>query len=233
MVISIEVKRRVTNRDGNRYSDDMIATTGNAACSIALRNAAFRVIPLALVKPVYEAAKKLAIGDAKSLVQRRAASIDHFAKLGIAKEKVCEALNVRSVDDIQLEHLEILIGYATAIKDGDVSVDEIFKAKEERKASTGPATNPYEEAPAIEAGPPPESPVEVSEKTERDALMGDIRAMLNEVDSTMTKFAPLCRSARLLGAGVQLLDAPIEALRIIHENRLSIHDGSFGRGEGQ
>jgi hypothetical protein len=131
VVISIEVKRRVTNKQGQRYSDDMIATTGNAACSIALRNATFRVIPMALVKPVYESAKKLAIGDSKSLVQRRSASVEHFAKLGISKEKVCECLGVRSVDDIQLDHLEILIGYATAIKDGDVTVDDIFKAKAE------------------------------------------------------------------------------------------------------
>lgn len=129
VVISIEVKRRATGRDGKRYSDDMIATTGNAACSIALRNAAFRVIPMALVKPVYEAAKSLAIGDSKSLVQRRAASLAHFAKLGISKEKVCETIGVRSPDDIQLEHLEILIGYATAIKDGDVTIDDVFKPK--------------------------------------------------------------------------------------------------------
>ena len=129
VVVSIEVKRRITTKEGKRYSDDMIATTGNAACSIALRNAAFRVIPMALVKPVYDAAKKLAIGDGKSLVQRRAASVDHFAKMGVSKEQICAALEVRSVDDIQLSHLEMLIGYATAIKDGDVTVDEVFSAK--------------------------------------------------------------------------------------------------------
>jgi len=129
VAISIEVKRRVTSKDGKRYSDDMVATTGNAACSIALRNAVFRVVPMALVKPIYEAAKKLAIGDSKSLVQRRSSSLDHFAKLGVSKERVCEALNVRSIDDIQLDHIEILIGYANAIKDGDATVDEVFPIK--------------------------------------------------------------------------------------------------------
>lgn len=125
--ISIEVKRRVTNKDGRRYSDDMIATTGNAACSIALRNAAFRVIPLALVKPVYEAAKRLAVGDGKSLVQRRAACVAHFLKLGVPVDKVCAVVGVRAADDIQLEHIETLMGYATAIKDGESTVDEVFK----------------------------------------------------------------------------------------------------------
>jgi hypothetical protein len=131
VVISIEVKRRVTTKEGRRYSDDMIATTGNAACSIALRNATFRVIPLALVKPVYEAAKRLAIGDGKSLVQRRAQSLEHFSKLGVGKEEICRALGIERVDDITLDHLEILIGYATAIKDGDTSVDDIFRPKVE------------------------------------------------------------------------------------------------------
>jgi hypothetical protein len=137
VVISIEVKRRVTKSNGDRYSDDMIATAGNAACSIALRNAAFRVIPMALVKPVYEAAKKLAIGDGKSLIQRRSSSLEHFAKLGISKEKVCETLGLRSPDDIQLDHIETLIGYATAIKDGDATIDEVFNRKPEAPAVPG------------------------------------------------------------------------------------------------
>ena len=133
VVASIEVKRRVTTKEGKRYSDDMIATTGNAACALAFRNAVFKVIPGALVKPVYEAAKKLAIGDSKSLVQRRADSVAHFSKMGVTKEQICKVLNIKSVDDIMLEHLELLIGFATAIKDGDTTIDEIFNSKEESK----------------------------------------------------------------------------------------------------
>lgn len=129
VVISIEVKRRVTTKQGQRYSDDMIATTGNAACSIALRNAAFRVIPMALVKPVYEAAKMLAIGDAKSLVQRRGDAVARFKKLGVKDEQIFAALGVRSLDDIQLDHLEILFGFYTAIKDCDTTIDEVFNPK--------------------------------------------------------------------------------------------------------
>lgn len=142
VIVSIEVKRKITKRDGTRYSDDMIATAGNAACSIALRNAAFRVIPLALVKPVYEQAKKLAIGDAKSLVQRRSDSVAHFTKMGVSKEEVCAAIGVRAVEDIGIEHMELLIGYATAIKDGDATVDEVFRAvKPEHEL---PKSNPFQ-----------------------------------------------------------------------------------------
>lgn len=129
--IAIEVRRKVTTRDGRRYSDDMIATTGNAACSIALRNATFRVIPKALIRPVYLAAKALAIGDSKSLAERRSRALDHFAKMGVEKEKVFAALGVKAIDDIQLEQLEILIGYSTAIKDGDITIDDVFNQKSE------------------------------------------------------------------------------------------------------
>lgn len=258
VVISIEVKRRVTNNKGDRYSDDMIATTGNAACSIALRNAAFRVIPMALVKPVYEAAKKLAIGDAKSLVQRRAASIDHFGKLGISKERVCDALLVRSVDDIQLDHLEILIGYATAIKDGDVSIDDIFKAKEETKrqstakdpyadpepvkfaelkelpkAATEPVKEKKEPGVKVTAISYPEDSPFVSEDDERAKLISDIKDMLTDENSTMGDFGSACRTAGLIHGTTTIRDIPITGLRIIHENRLAILQKTFGKDSKQ
>lgn len=126
--IQVEVKRRVTTKDGRRYSDDMVVMTGNAACSVALRNSVFRVVPLALVKPIYEAAKKVAIGDAKTLVTRRADAIAHFTKMGVDKARIMSALNVAGIEEIGLEHLEVLIGYANAIKDGESSIDEIFPA---------------------------------------------------------------------------------------------------------
>jgi len=224
VVISIEVKRRVTNREGKRYSDDMIATTGNAACSIALRNAAFRVIPMALVKPVYDAAKRLAIGDSKSLVQRRAASIEHFAKLGISKEKVCEVLAVRGVEDIQLDHLEILIGYATAIKDGDATVDEIF-AKKDSVADSNPMKKKEDPKPEQSLEPVMESPVEVSEETERLALVEAIQETCAELEITISTFTGRAVKSKLMPAGESLAKVGIEALRTIHESRMAVAKG--------
>ena len=50
IAIRVQVKRRITDKNGSRYNDDMIVVTGNAACSIALRNAVFKVIPMALAR---------------------------------------------------------------------------------------------------------------------------------------------------------------------------------------
>ena len=124
--ITVEVKRRVTTKDGRRYSEDMVVMTGNAACSLALRNATFRVVPLALVKPIYEAAKKVAVGDAKTLVTRRADALAHFTKMGVSKDKVFATLGAKAIEDIGLEQLEILIGYANAIREGDATIEEVF-----------------------------------------------------------------------------------------------------------
>ena len=150
--VTVEVKRRVTTKEGRRYSDDMVVMTGNAACSIALRNATFRVVPLALVKPIYEAAKRVAVGDAKTLVSRRADALAHFTKMGVTKEKVFAAVGGKALEDIGLEQLEILIGYANAIKEGDTSIDEIFNKVEDQPKTaaamfTKPADKPVDEIP--------------------------------------------------------------------------------------
>ena len=42
---STEVKRRITDKNGKTFSEDMQVVTGNAACAIAMRNALFKVVP--------------------------------------------------------------------------------------------------------------------------------------------------------------------------------------------
>jgi hypothetical protein len=124
--IGVEVKRRITGRNGQTFSEDMQVVTGNAACSIALRNAVFKVIPMALVKPIYDAAKKTAVGDSKTLADRRASAVAAFDKLGVSKERIFHTLQINGVEEIGLSQLEVLIGMHTAIKDGDSTIDEMF-----------------------------------------------------------------------------------------------------------
>src|SRR5262245_11187920 len=59
VAFQVEVRRRITDKNGRRYSDDMITTTCNAACSIALRNAIFKAIPGAYVNRSSRKLKKL------------------------------------------------------------------------------------------------------------------------------------------------------------------------------
>jgi hypothetical protein len=84
---------------------DMISTTGNAACSIALRNAVFKGVPKAFWNDIYEAARKVCMGDAKTLANRRSEALAYFAKLGAPSEKVFATLGVAGIEDVTLEHL--------------------------------------------------------------------------------------------------------------------------------
>lgn len=62
LAIKTQVKRSIVGKTG-RFNDDMITVTGNAANSIALRNAVLSVIPRAIVDKVYNAAKQTITGD--------------------------------------------------------------------------------------------------------------------------------------------------------------------------
>lgn len=140
---STEVRRRITTRTGKRFGEDMIAVTCNAACSLALRNAIFKCVPFALAKPIYEQAKKVAVGDAKTLAERRTKALDAFVAMGISKARVFARLGVAGADEINLAHIEELLGLHTAIKDGEIQPDaefpEITKPTDRAKDDLGTA----------------------------------------------------------------------------------------------
>jgi len=122
----VEVQRRITDKNGNTYSDDMQVVTGNAACAIAARNAVFKVVPFAFIKPIFSAAKKAAVGDIKTLVERRTTMLKTFAALGVNEKRVLAVLGKNGLEEIGLAELEILIGLHNAIEDKEQTVEEAF-----------------------------------------------------------------------------------------------------------
>lgn len=128
---SAEVRRRITDKNGKRYNEDLIILTCNAACSIAFRNAVFKVIPGALCEPVYKAAKLMATGNKQTLDIRRAKAIQQFALMGVTQDQILTRLNKSAISFIDGDDLALLIGLYKAIKDGEASVDETFPQVEE------------------------------------------------------------------------------------------------------
>lgn len=124
--IRYEVRRRITDKKGKKFNDDMIVVTGNAACAIAFRNAVFKVVPAALVKKVWDAAKKFATGGAQPIEARRAKALQWFARVGAHEARVLELLSLGAVDEITEEHLSTLFSLKTAIQDGSTTVEEAF-----------------------------------------------------------------------------------------------------------
>lgn len=135
--IALRVRRRIVNRFGKRYNSDMINTTGLAACAIALRNAIFKVVPMAYVKPVLEHAKRVAAGDEKTLGARRDAALLWFKEKGVKPEHVFALLGVKGKDDITLPHIAQLAGVRTAIKDGEATIADFFEPYTNPAASGG------------------------------------------------------------------------------------------------
>ena len=126
VAIAFECRRRITDRKGRKYTDDMVMVTANAATSIAIRNAVFKVIPAAFWRPIYLKCRRVAVGTQRTLADRRAKMLDAFQKMGIPQDRIFATLDVGGVEDITLSHLEQLLGMYTAVKENESSIDDVF-----------------------------------------------------------------------------------------------------------
>lgn len=137
LAIKVQVKRSIVNRDGKRFNDDMISVTGNASNSIALRNAILSVIPKAIVDRTYKAAISTITGDVSDknkLLAKRKQVMDALKDgLSVTEAEILQSIGKASVDHIGSEELAVLIGYGTAIKDGDTSVDSVFRPSKSKQ----------------------------------------------------------------------------------------------------
>ena len=142
--LTYEVQRRITDSKGRRYNADMIGVTGNAASSIALRNAILKGVPKAFWDDMYQAARAVVMGDFSTLANRRADALKALVAFGVTQEQVFAKLGVEGSADITLDHLVVLRGLITAIKEGDTTPEQAFApedgaAKQTKPAETKPA----------------------------------------------------------------------------------------------
>jgi hypothetical protein len=107
-------------------NEDMQTLAGNAAASIALRNAIFRVVPKAAWTTVAGAAKKTAMGSEATLPARRTAAMAWFKEKGIKEDQIFRVLEVKGVEDIDLEKLSKLSAIKAAVANNEASLENIF-----------------------------------------------------------------------------------------------------------
>lgn len=131
LAIKAQVKRSIMTKSG-RMNDDMITVTGNAANSIALRNAILSVIPRAIVDKVYKSAMQTITGDisdAAKLIAKRKKVMDGFMQTyGLTEKEILGAIGKQAIEHIGADELVVLIGIGQAIKDGDTTIEEAFKS---------------------------------------------------------------------------------------------------------
>ena len=133
--VTTEVKRRITDKNGKTYNEDMQILTGNAACAIAFRNAVFKVVPSSLIKKSIDKAKKVSIGESMTLETSRAKMLAYFKTIGVEEKQILDYLSIEKVEEVNVDMVVELRGLANAIKEGTTSVKEAFTTKvDEKKA---------------------------------------------------------------------------------------------------
>lgn len=154
---AFEVRRSIMDSRGKRYSDDMITVTGNAANSIAYRNAVFSVVPKAVVDKVYKAAQKFITGDLsdeEKLIKRRTDAINYFNdEWGITEAEVIKLCGKQTVNQIKADEIALLLGMVQSLKDGDTTVDEIMKPIRDSKEAKAEKLNQAVNAASAAANP--------------------------------------------------------------------------------
>jgi len=122
-------------------------------------------------------------------------------------------------------------------KDDDVIVTERV-ATGRVVSSDAPPVNHYaamldesDPKPEQSLEPVPESPVEVSEETERVALLSDIKETCLETEMTIARFGGLVKTHAFPNSTASLRDFPIADLRLVHDNRMAIAKGEYVGGD--
>lgn len=198
--ISKEVKRSIVTKKGYTFSEDMQVVTGNAASSIAFRNAVLTVIPKAITKKIIQKVKEVAMGQAIDLEQSRQNVIQYYAKLGVKKEQLFQYLGIKTIDEIDKKKIFELRATANAIKEGTTTVQETFikpaleaKAaaaaqKEQTDAKSRAAAAIARSTGAASAKKPVEKPVQQTETGEMvDPETGEIILQPEQPTQTSSK----------------------------------------------
>jgi hypothetical protein len=120
---AIRKRRRIVAK---KITPDSIQVTGDAACSIATREAILRSIPKPLWKPVWEQAKETALGKAMSVDQARNALVDVFKKMGITEVQLCNALQVAGIADIGGDEIIALQAWKKQLNEKQCTLEDLF-----------------------------------------------------------------------------------------------------------
>lgn len=170
------VRRRISDKNGRLFKDDMILVTGNAACSIAKRNAILSGVPEAMWGEAYDTALRTMKGDAKTLPERKEAAMKAMAAFGMKPEDVWAVLGIHGDRDINLDHIVTIGGMHSALKNEETTVEELMNTiivdvgAAKPAAKSKPAVKKKAESkPVTKAAEKPEPEAEEAEVVEEKA----------------------------------------------------------------
>lgn len=184
--VSKEVKRSIMTKKGHTYSQDMQVVTGNAAASIAFRNAVLTVIPKAVTKRIINEVKQVALGQSIDLETSRQNIIQYFGKLGVSQQQLFDYLGITKIEEIDKQRVFELRATANAIKEGTTTVQETFvrpavEAKRQAEGEKAASAAQAKAAAAIAQATRSEAPAGVDPET------GEVKEAKTSKSSTPKK----------------------------------------------
>lgn len=124
--IQIEVRRRIVDRRGRRYTADVLTKTMNAAMSIAYRNGVWKIIPAALIEPIFERVRQVAQGADIPIEKKREEWLAYFTKRGVKPADLFRVLGVTGIENIDISHCEQMAGWQTALREKMTTLADLF-----------------------------------------------------------------------------------------------------------
>lgn len=143
------VERGIADKRGRLYSEDMITVTGNAARSIARRNAIFAGVPKAVWGQAYEAAEECVAGNVATVAVTRDKAIKAFAVYGLKPEQVFKLIDVKGEQDIGIDEVLTLRALFSSIKNGEATVEELLTGAARGSTNFERVANPLQDDAAI------------------------------------------------------------------------------------
>jgi hypothetical protein len=126
----VEIPRKITDKEGRPFSEDMQTVTANAANSISMRNAIFATIPRFFIDRVLSEIDKCIDGklsDKAFFLQERARIFATLkTKYGVSEERVLLACGQNTLEAIDKENIRFLIQLLQSLTDGDTTINESF-----------------------------------------------------------------------------------------------------------
>lgn len=139
--VQVEVRRRIVDKRGRRYKFDGVMKTMGAASSIAYRNGIWKLIPAALIEPIFDRVRQVASGGDIPIEEKRAEWLNYWTKRNVRPEDLFRVLGVSGIEGIDIGHLEQMAGWQTALKEKMTTLADLFARPEESPAPTQPATS--------------------------------------------------------------------------------------------
>ncbi|WP_336801663.1 hypothetical protein [Kaistia sp. MMO-174] len=141
------VQRRISDKSGRIFNDDMIAVTGNAACSIAKRNAILAGVPKGVWRRAVDAAEDVIRGDVKTLAERRGRALAALAHYNLSAADVFAIMEVEGEDDLGIDDLVTLSAIRSNLKNGETTAEELLRGTKAAKPAHQVVENALSDVP--------------------------------------------------------------------------------------